>query len=485
MVIKQLRKQEDGMPRLAQWKIFAIIGATVFAIIYLFEESILIAKVNVGGTHTHTNAESQSQSQSQSLQQAQMCFPTTSYRFVEIDQESHAIIFKSYYGSKQKSMGGDELYPTLVFNQPEQGNEQVVATGHVYDLSDGRYAILFEGLIAPEDYDFGDKAVSIPGANFSTHTNISLSQVEMGNATFTFKNILQYSCGIGALPPPTKDCEPGNGALNILTPLHYPFSWLTMQNQKPPRSEPQINLKQFDRVIPIGDSLIWQFLNGADWTKVTIPWAKQFWIQFPLATDTVQQYFDVIKDHCQNDTLFSTPTPKEGTCSTNRTMLFLNSGVWDSMEDGSKNTTLYRCQRPYKNSQSSACCDYDYEFSNHIQALRQLFTAIKEAYPKVTIAWKSMTALHVHNVKCRDNGACDNRAKYMSSSRAEKIFWKQKKLLDEEFPDVLFVDVYNLTRNVAHESKPNDGRHYKCPRPQKSNVCKKMWSEAFGESGYT
>jgi len=385
--------------------------------------------------------------------EAQRCFPTTSYRFIEFHEESHVIIFQSYYGSKEKTIGGDELYVTLEFADMK---EQVVASGHVSDLSDGRYAILFESLVAPDI--FGDNILNVT----QTHTNVSLS--DMNNTMkFTFKNFLQYSCGVGRLPPPAKECQDNNGAINVLTDLIYPIPWVMMQNKKPPRSKPQINLKNFDRVFPFGDSLMEELFRGSglrrDPGKLTPPWSNLGSIQFPLASDTVQQYFKIIQDTCESDQL-SMPIPEEGACSTNKTLLLLNSGVWDLLEDGSLNRERFRCQAKEKYSKSKTCCNYDTEFNDHIQSLRELLSSIQEAYPNVAMGWKSMTAVHVHNVKCKENKQCMSRVKYMSSSRAETIFWKQKELIEKEFPDVLFADVYNFTRSRGHLSRPGDGRHY-------------------------
>ena len=47
----------------------------------------------------------------------QLCYPTTDYHFVRrVDQDSRAIILQSHYGSTEKTMGGDEFYPTIIFN---------------------------------------------------------------------------------------------------------------------------------------------------------------------------------------------------------------------------------------------------------------------------------------------------------------------------------------------------------------------------------
>ena len=90
-----------------------------------------------------------------------------------------------------------------------------------------------------------------------------------------------------------------------------------------------------------------------------------------------------------------------------------------------------------------------------------------------------MTAAHVHRTGCGTTGkkeeACRSRVKYMSYSRSDKLHQRQMGLLRSEFPDVLIVDLYDLTFNGAHYAKPGDGRHYN------AEMCRKMWHLAFGD----
>jgi len=421
----------------------------------------------------------------QTQKQQQICDPTTNYRLSQL--QGQEIILQSYYGSKEKTTGGDEFYSTIIFNNSPADSSTVVAVGRVSDLSDGRYAVVFKSLVELEKYDnFPDTRSRFYNVSLTNNSNGNGNGNGNGNNSgFALKNILQYSCGEGALPPPSKEFKPFNGAINREVHMEFPLSWIQME--KPlQQTQPQIDLNNFDRVIALGDSLMDQLLQGSkSENEVAPPWTFDS-IQSPLFSDTLKHFLDPIRKCCKdpnrsqpgrrflgNDThRLSLHVPAEGVCSTNKTLLLLNSGVWDLLDDGTQK----------KPSKSKTCCDYDADFKDHVAALRMLLSFIRHQFKDVTIGWKSMTAVHVHGVvDCKNRGGCANRVKYMSSSRAEAIFQKQKDLIRQEFPDVLFIDLYNLTYPRAHQVKYNDGRHYQCLRGV--NVCRDMWNEAFGNSG--
>ena len=477
-----------GKSKIKKFRLWTILGTAAIVIFYLFAAVDFVAKttdVNAAGSVPRNEKILQS-----SPPQQQQCYPTTSYSLVQIDPVSRAVILKSHYddGLKEKTMGGDEFYPTVVFNNNNNDNtssgtnEQVIGVGRVSDLSNGQYAVVFESLVALESF------VNEYAANADAATpfyNISL----LGDG-FSLRTILQYSCGDGILPPPSKEFRPDNGAINTELPIRYPLStWWPMK--KPPTKksqQPQIDLKKFDRVLALGDSLMRQLVHGGLYAKreVAPPWTFRI-IQAPLSSDTMEQAFlEPARKFCKNATtgniflgteIDRLSMPAEGACSTNRTLLLLNSGVWDLLEDGSLRFP----------SISKTCCDYDTDFVNHLESLRNLLVSIRRHFPNVTIGWKSMTATHVHRVECGTKPtSCIRRVKYMSSSRSERLFEKQRTLLEDEFPGVLFVNTYDLTYSLAHHSVPGDGRHYLCPdgHGQGINVCLDTWNEAFGDSGW-
>eukprot|EP00957_Ditylum_brightwellii_P211619 15366385-Ditylum_brightwellii.AAC.1 len=415
--------------------------------------------------------------------QQQQCYPTTSYRLFDIDQDSHAIILQSHYGSFKKTVGGDEFYPTILFK-----DDIVVAVGHVTDLFNGQYAVVFKSLV-PLDYYNND-------TNIDTTDDLlyKITYTKSHNA-FSIKNILQYSCGDGILPPPTKEFRFDSGALNREVPIQYPSPWLPVEKPSDPTKEsspqPQINLKNFDRVLALGDSMMEQLVSGGLHGKnqVAPPWTYTR-IQAPLSSDKMNQAFMIpVRKACKTpnagDVILGSHRLVAGdACSTNRTLLLLNSGVWDLLEDGSM-------QSP---SVSKTCCNYDADFDDHLTALRRLLSSIQHEFPYVTIGWKSMTASHIHRADCANNNErCKIRTKYMSTSRSAMILQKQMNLIEREFPDVLFANIYDLTYSRAHHSRPGDGRHFCCKFNPKdintkcsegADVCGEMWHDAFGDSGW-
>jgi len=91
--------------------------------------------------------------------------------------------------------------------------------------------------------------------------------------------------------------------------------------------------------------------------------------------------------------------------------------------------------------------------------MEQLITAARQGIPGAMVVWKSATAVHIHSVHCGciDKG-CSDRIKYMSHSRARKLYLKQLEVAKRM--EVPVVDLFNITYNNAHMAKPNDGRHY-------------------------
>ena len=183
--------------------------------------------------------------------------------------------------------------------------------------------------------------------------------------------------------------------------------------------------------------------------------------QSPLASDLMEEKFwNVVREACTNSLHFCT----------NSTLLLLNSGIWDLLEDGTYSNVKHSGGQ---NIHLGACCDYDADFRDHIESLRSLLSRIQSEFPHVTIGWKSMTAAHVHRVTCgNEDKKCQLRIKYMSYSQSDFLHQKQLKLLQLDFPNVLLINLYNLTYNRAHYSKPSDGSE---PR-----VCHEMWNQAFG-----
>jgi hypothetical protein len=106
--------------------------------------------------------------------------------------------------------------------------------------------------------------------------------------------------------------------------------------------------------------------------------------------------------------------------------------------------------------------EQEYEdFTDHLQAMVFLLMHLQNKYgAQIKIFWKSMTAMHIHRCDCAYNKACKERVKYMSSTRAKTLYLAQKRTIETLFPYVTFLDMYQHTYVNAHQSRPNDGRHY-------------------------
>ena len=131
----------------------------------------------------------------------------------------------------------------------------------------------------------------------------------------------------------------------------------------------------------------------------------------------------------------------------NEILILLNSGVWDILESGPQQEFAH--------------------FEDHERALEMLISGVEKEFPDVTLAWKSLTGMHIHNVDCSQKRfpkrehrvTCLNRVKYMSSSRARYLNELQAQLMLRH-PQVRVIQMYDQTYNSAHLSMPKDGRHY-------------------------
>lgn len=229
----------------------------------------------------------------------------------------------------------------------------------------------------------------------------------------------QYSCGKGYVNPPLKNTWPDSGA--IIKSIEYDLKGQVYFNDTK-------RLHDSSQLVAFGDSLMEQF------TQNRIPFVK---VQAALMMSILQQRF-------------IDPIDKMMSTNPNAKQIMLNSGVWDLLEGF-----------------------VDPGFSEHIEAMEKLIKHIQTRYPNLTILWKSMTGVHIHRCDCKNNKPCSNRIKYMSSSRAKRIYELQKDLLKTTFPMVVFLDMYDYTFANANQSKVHDGRHYN------KEFNKKLWKLFF------
>jgi hypothetical protein len=101
---------------------------------------------------------------------------------------------------------------------------------------------------------------------------------------------------------------------------------------------------------------------------------------------------------------------------------------------------------------------------DHVIACRRLIESILESFPGLKIYWKLPYAMHQHNINCetvedrKQRLDCEMGTKYVTSSRVEHLYQKQKALMEEL--DITYLDLYETTYLSAHKTIPNDGMHY-------------------------
>lgn len=338
-----------------------------------------------------------------------------------------------------KTVGGDEFYVTYtdssIFRfdhddppfestrslvnessskfKPNPGN--FTAAAWIMDLQNGRYRL---------DFQCGP-----------------FSSCLLGKTTGILTVYFQYTCGIGRMGPPTKGqwSAGGNSVAQYSTTTF--IRGPPLRSFEPPiatnsTNRNRLNLNDFESVLPVGDSLLRQLLKPLPGIRFTN-------IGKPLKTSTVQQW----KDHLTHY------YGKTGQLQSDRTALLLGSAVWDVLTPDQVSGGEIKT------------------WDDHGQAWHELISYIRTTYPKVTIMWKSPTALHVHVPMIQIHQGAVNelerhfgkrnfyqRLLYMSASRSWELYQLQKKWCQEE--NIQWLDVYAATYLAADETEIGDGRHF-------------------------
>jgi len=272
-----------------------------------------------------------------------------------------------------------------------------------------------------EALDAIGNTVAVAAVNDLLNGRYNYSWIPLKTSFFTHvKLTTQYFCGKGFLFPPAKKNWTDGGSK--IKSFLYNFSGHVYYTKTEfPRIE-SLN------TVAYGDSLMEQFVNDQ---SVVFKKVQSRLTKTTLVSKFIKPIELLLKKNDKSD------------------KIILNSGVWDLLEN-------------YK----------DVAFSQHTHAMEELLTHIQRNHPTLQIIWKSMTAVHVHRCMCKTT-QCSDRIKYMSSSRAKMLYSKQKKLLQKNFPTILFLDMYDYTFANANSTKILDGRHY-----QKS-FNKKIWNRFF------
>ena len=324
------------------------------------------------------------------------------------------VILKSYsIDGEPKTEGGDEYYITYTDKTTE--NDFVDAVAYSRDMGDGTYVLEFVQPILPYP-DGGSRPSFINGGGM-------------------LSVILQYTCSIGSLMPPTKADWSNGGAVNS--------HWTTAVNASvvPPivmardRLLPEqfgFAFSNYKIVLSVGDSLMSQFIGKSGWYDDPTGDGHQRrsnmeigeHLGSSLRTDTVDFFLRRVKRSLDNNNLL------DGT--SNGSAMILGSGVWDILDNP----------------------DHQPNFDDHLTALKQYIMGVKEM-TDADIYWKSMTAMHI-NLVLSPLGF--DRVRYMSSTRAKRINDLQVALMTDLSIPVL--DMYNMTYEAQEFTRRGDGRHY-------------------------
>jgi hypothetical protein len=241
--------------------------------------------------------------------------------------------------------------------------------------------------------------------------------------------ILQYSCGLGHLAPPSKQRWRTGGAINAQYKVKTRTTPPHMDNFVPPQKG--IDFSRYDRVLAFGDSTMGNFANHT--TALTGSNYNIYWpgnVAAPLNTKTVDQVFLPQIQRTVNHALKNH----------NNVAIVLGSSVWDIL---AADDNFH--QGP--------------QFQDHREACRRLIASIRKTFPSVAIYWKSPTAVHIHQVASdKKDWFHVQRVFYMSSSRAHDLHRYQQEIMLEL--NVTVLDLYAATQLSAEHLKPGDGRHY-------------------------
>ena len=118
--------------------------------------------------------------------------------------------------------------------------------------------------------------------------------------------------------------------------------------------------------------------------------------------------------------------------------IVIGSGVWDILADNA--------------------AESGENFESHLAAAKEFVLALQQFHPDKKLYWKSMTAMHIHEVTKNDDWEHIKRVYYMSNARARQLYQLQKDLMGEL--NVTVLDIFDSFYYGAHMTKEGDGRHF-------------------------
>ena len=235
---------------------------------------------------------------------------------------------------------------------------------------------------------------------------------------------MQYTCGMGFLPPPTKENWTSGGAID-----HS----ITVEVPKPPiRSLKLPNpgiFQPYDLVVGVGDSLMMNLFRWLNNTRFSDKGVNYLNLGSELNTTRVESHFV----HPLRKARYYNMLKGDNVA------LFFGSATWDVIQDENRQGVT---------------------FGDHAEACRQWVQGIRKLYPNVTLFWRTASDLHVHRVDpaCHRRVSCWKRVLYMSTSRMQQADRVQRAVMKEM--NVSMIDLTDAYFLSADDTMPGDGRHF-------------------------
>lgn len=341
------------------------------------------------------------------------CLPTTSVR-LRADG-----LLDSFHGAARKGTGGDEYYVRVV----EDGRE--VAVADALDNQDGSYSLSFV-------------QVEMPAPRGPT-------------SAAALRVLLQFSCGVGGHDPPFKARWNASGWTLHEMPIKLAPSAppaVTLVSPASPLPVARIDLRKYEALAAIGDSTVRHF---RPLLISTLP------LKFTYTDASGAIYYRAggqRKPTCEV-AADSALAAQGGVNHGARQLVLFGVGAWDLFDETTATALTTAAQ--YK--------------AAFVQCLQQ----IKRRFPGGTLVLKSLFTMHPQRVDCEKamcqsrmwgmascGARCYARTKYMSASRAHRLFDLQEEAAAAEGVPTLAA-LHGLTSRHAHQTVQGDGLHFTPP----------------------
>ena len=361
--------------------------------------------------------------------------------------------------NNSKTVGGDEFY--LTYTDRELTLTTANATTHDLVFAPGDETITvsgYEGSSPPWMKPASAVAwiVDLNNGRYRLDLQASPMSPQLYSGVGVFTIYFHYTCGIGRMAYPLKSTWLHGGQtmawassqeLSIVPPIR-PFV--------PPPPELRPSLLHYSTIIPVGDSLLINFLAplGITFSNIRMPlnsttlryWKWQIHDQFYFQ----KHGYYPRPDRYSNWEAFENREMENVGSDIPNAAIIGGSCAWDMMENQNVSTTFINGS-------------LQEEWHDHREALANLFAYVHKVYPEATLLWKSCAGVHLH-ISYQFRNISIVRLKHMSNSRAWSIYQAQQEVVKHATLDapgkVYFLDVYGAFYLSADRCLREDGRHY-------------------------